>query len=89
MSCARGKRVIVSGVDLDVPVTGSVTVDGATCRMRSRDRARLIAVRGALDTLHSTVVAAIHDLDLVLRHFDATAVVDDGRIVAYGPPAGE
>ena len=212
VSCARGKRVIVSGVDLnvpagsrlalvgpngagkstllrvlaglDAPVQGSVTVDGLDVhRMRSRQRALLIAVQGqeeapsaeltlaeavalgrtphrtpwalgeegekeivdralhtvglagrgdqsctrlsggerhrvvlartlaqqtpllmldeptnhldaawrlrlmdALDSLHSTVVAAIHDLDLVLRHFYAVAVVDDGRIVAYGPP---
>ncbi|MCD2262262.1 ABC transporter ATP-binding protein [Dietzia aurantiaca] len=212
LSCARGKRVIVSGVELDVPpgsrlalvgpngagkstllrvlagldapVSGSVTVDGMDVhRMRYRRRAQLIAVQGqeeapsaeltlseavalgrtphrtpwalgeegeqdivdqalqavgldgrgdqsctrlsggerhrvvlartlaqrtpllmldeptnhldaawrlrlmdALDNLQSTVVAAIHDLDLVLRYFDSVAVVDDGRIVAYGPP---
>lgn len=50
------------------------------------DAAWRLRLMDALDTLHSTVVAAIHDLDLVLRHFDSAAVVDDGRVVAHGPP---
>ncbi len=39
-----------------------------------------------LDDLGCTVVAAMHDLDLVLRHFDAVAVIADGRVYAHGPP---
>lgn len=50
------------------------------------DAAWRLRLMDALDTLRSTVVAAIHDLDLVLRYFDAVAVVHDGRVVAYGPP---
>nr|WP_194305362.1 ABC transporter ATP-binding protein [Dietzia sp. DQ11-38-2] len=50
------------------------------------DAAWRLRLMDALETLRSTVVAAIHDLDLVLRYFDAVAVVDDGGIVAYGPP---
>lgn len=34
-----------------------------------------------------TVVAAIHDLDLVLHYFDEVAVVGDGGIAALGDPA--
>jgi len=50
------------------------------------DAAWRLRLMDALEGLRSTVVAAIHDLDLVLRYFDSVAVVDDGRIVAYGPP---
>ncbi|MCV7228160.1 ABC transporter ATP-binding protein [Mycolicibacterium komossense] len=39
-----------------------------------------------LDDLECTVVAAMHDLDLVLRHFDAVAVVADGGVFAHGTP---
>jgi len=50
------------------------------------DAAWRLRLMDALETLRATVVAAIHDLDLVLRYFDAVAVVDGGRVVAYGPP---
>lgn len=33
-----------------------------------------------------TVVAAIHDLDLAMRYFDAVYVLDGGRLVAAGAP---
>jgi iron complex transport system ATP-binding protein len=39
-----------------------------------------------LDNLECTVIAAMHDLDLVLRHFDAVVVVADGGVVTHGPP---
>ena len=32
------------------------------------------------------VVAAVHDLDLVLRHFDAVAVISGGGVYAHGTP---
>jgi len=50
------------------------------------DAAWRLRLMDALETLRSTVVAAIHDLDLVLRYFDAVAVLHDGQVVAHGPP---
>lgn len=39
-----------------------------------------------LDQHDGTVVASMHDLDLVMRHFDQVAVVGAGRLLACGPP---
>lgn len=39
-----------------------------------------------LTTLECTVVAAIHDLDLVLRNFDMVAVMHAGSMIAFGEP---
>ena len=36
--------------------------------------------------LECTTIAAIHDLDLTVRCFDLVAVVDEGRLRAFGPP---
>jgi iron complex transport system ATP-binding protein len=33
-----------------------------------------------------TVLAALHDLDLASRYSDAVVVLDDGKLVASGPP---
>ncbi|MDV6296698.1 ABC transporter ATP-binding protein [Rhodococcus aetherivorans] len=40
-----------------------------------------------LDGLPCTVVAAMHELDLVLRHFDQVVVLDAGHVRAAGHPA--
>lgn len=63
--------------------TPIIVLDEPTNHLDAAWRLRLMQV---LDELDATVVAAMHDLDLVLRHFDAAAVVADGGIVAQGPP---
>lgn len=40
-----------------------------------------------LQKLDCTVIAAIHDLDMVLRNFDMVAVMHDGFMIALGKPA--
>ncbi|MCW2289154.1 iron complex transport system ATP-binding protein [Leucobacter luti] len=37
--------------------------------------------------LGGTVIAALHDLNLATQYCDSVVVLDDGRIVAAGPPA--
>ncbi len=39
-----------------------------------------------LTGLDATVIVAIHDLDLVLRYFDAVAVLHDRALLAFGNP---
>ena len=46
-------------------------------------RQRLMRI---LDELPVTLVAAMHDLDLVLRHFDHVAVVAESGVIAHGRP---
>lgn len=50
------------------------------------DAAWRLRTMAALTALDRTVVAAIHDLDLVLRHFDSVAVIADGGLYAHGDP---
>ncbi|MDA4107795.1 ABC transporter ATP-binding protein [Mycolicibacterium holsaticum] len=64
--------------------TAVLVLDEPTNHLDAAWRLRFMKI---LDDLACTVVAAMHDLDLVLRHFDAVAVVDDGTLVAHGPPA--
>ncbi|MDS1116826.1 ABC transporter ATP-binding protein [Gordonia westfalica] len=45
-----------------------------------------LRLMGLLDELDCTVIAAMHDLDLVLRHFDSVAVIADGGVIAHGRP---
>ena len=64
--------------------TAVLVLDEPTNHLDAAWRLRLMQI---LDGLDGTVVAAMHDLDLVLRHFDTVAVIADGRVHAYGPPA--
>ncbi|WOC12058.1 ABC transporter ATP-binding protein [Gordonia sp. MP11Mi] len=50
------------------------------------DAAWRLRLMDLIDSLPCTVVAAVHDLDLVLRHFDLVAVVCDGTLRSFGPP---
>jgi iron complex transport system ATP-binding protein len=50
------------------------------------DASRRLRLMQVLDDLEATVIAAMHDLDLVLRHFDSVAVISDGGVTAHGPP---
>lgn len=66
-----------------VQQTAVLVLDEPTNHLDAAWRLRFMQI---LDDLECTVVAAMHDLDLVLRHFDAVAVVADGGIFAHGPP---
>lgn len=53
-----------------------------------QDRARAEELLRLLDEVHrggATVIVVTHDLRLVARHATHTAVMDDGRLVAFGP----
>lgn len=63
--------------------TAVLVLDEPTNHLDAAWRLRFMQV---LDELECTVVAAMHDLDLVLRHFDAVAVVAEGGVLAHGPP---
>ncbi|MGU3652181.1 ABC transporter ATP-binding protein [Mycolicibacterium sp. A43C] len=63
--------------------TSALVLDEPTNHLDAAWRLRLMRI---LDDLGCTVIAAMHDLDLVLRHFDAVAVVADGELFAHGPP---
>lgn len=64
--------------------TPLLALDEPTNHLDVSWRLRFMAV---LDALDHTVIAAMHDLDLVLRHFDAVAVVAGGRVWAHGAPS--
>lgn len=63
--------------------TSALVLDEPTNHLDAAWRLRLMRI---LDDLGCTVIAAMHDLDLVLRHFDTVAVVADGELFAHGPP---
>ncbi|MCX2966797.1 ABC transporter ATP-binding protein [Gordonia sp. SW 21] len=63
--------------------TPMLVLDEPTNHLDAAWRLRLMRI---LDKLDRTIVAAMHDLDLVLRHFDSVAVIADGRLVTHGPP---
>ncbi len=63
--------------------TAALVLDEPTNHLDAAWRLRFMQI---IDDLKCTVVAAMHDLDLVLRHFDAVAVVADGGVYAHGPP---
>ncbi|MGV0873787.1 ABC transporter ATP-binding protein [Mycolicibacterium sp. XJ879] len=63
--------------------TSVLVLDEPTNHLDAAWRLRFMRI---LDDLECTVVAAMHDLDLVLRHFDAVAVVAGGTLFAHGPP---
>lgn len=58
-------------------------LDEPTNHLDAAWRLRLIET---LDQLDCTVVAAMHELDLVLRYFDQVVVIDSGRLRAVGAP---
>ncbi|MBY4575594.1 molybdate ABC transporter substrate-binding protein [Gordonia paraffinivorans] len=76
----RHRVVLARALAQQTPI---IVLDEPTNHLDAAWRLRLMQV---LDDLEATVVAAMHDLDLVLRHFDAVAVVADGGIIAHGPP---
>ncbi|AMO61493.1 ABC transporter-like protein [Mycolicibacterium phlei] len=77
----RHRVVLARALAQQTPV---LVLDEPTNHLDAAWQLRLLQI---LHELGCTVVAAMHDLDLVLRYFDAVAVVADGRVLAHGPPA--
>lgn len=76
----RRRAMIARGLAQRCPV---LMLDEPTNHL---DIAWTIRVLDALSEFDATVIAVIHDLDLVLRHFDLVAVLHDHRLLAFGPP---
>lgn len=76
----RRRAMIARGLAQRCPV---LMLDEPTNHL---DIAWTLRLLGTLASLDVTVIAAIHDLDVVLRHFDAVAVLHDHRLLAFGPP---
>ncbi|MFW0150162.1 ABC transporter ATP-binding protein [Mycobacterium sp. smrl_JER01] len=76
----RHRVVLARALAQRTPV---LVLDEPTNHLDAAWRLRFMQI---LDDLQCTVVAAMHDLDLVLRHFDAVAVVAGGGVYAHGPP---
>ncbi|MGV9672299.1 ABC transporter ATP-binding protein [Gordonia sp. NPDC003504] len=76
----RHRVVLARALAQDTPI---LVLDEPTNHLDAAWRLRLMRI---LDELDATIVAAMHDLDLVLRHFDQVAVIADGGIVAVGTP---
>ncbi len=76
----RHRVVLARAIAQQTPI---LVLDEPTNHLDAAWRLRLMQV---LDDLEATVIAAMHDLDLVLRHFDSVAVISDGGITAHGPP---
>jgi iron complex transport system ATP-binding protein len=50
------------------------------------DIAHQLELMRIITTLDRTVIAALHDLNLAAAHCDDVAILDGGRLVAFGPP---
>ena len=77
----RRRAMIARGLAQRCPV---LMLDEPTNHLDIAWQLRLLDLLGAQPT---TVIAAIHDIDTVLRHFDLVAVLHDGRMEASGRPA--
>lgn len=76
----RHRVLLARALAQETPV---LVLDEPTNHLDAAWRLRLMQT---LDALDRTIVAAMHDLDLVLRHFDTVAVIAHGRVVAHGKP---
>lgn len=76
----RRRLVLARGL---VQQAGLLILDEPTNHLDIAWQLRLLA---ALDAFHGTVLAAIHDVDTVVRHFDLVVVLSAGRVVAVGEP---
>jgi len=76
----RRRAMIARGLAQRCPV---LMLDEPTNHLDIAWQLRLLDLLGAQPT---TVIAAIHDIDTVLRHFDLVAVLHDGRLQAFGRP---
>lgn len=76
----RRRAMIARGLAQRCPV---LVLDEPTNHLDIAWTLRLLETLTELDV---TVIAAIHDLDVVLRHFDLVAVLHDHRLFAFGSP---
>ncbi len=76
----RRRLVLARGLVQDA---GILVLDEPTNHLDIAWQLRLWYLLGELS---GTVVAAVHDIDIVLRHFDAVIVLAQGRVVAAGDP---
>lgn len=81
LSFGERKRVCLAGVLACEPRV--LVLDEPSSNLDPRARRQLMTV---LRGLSQTVIAATHDLDLVLDEFDRLVLLDGGRIQAEGPP---
>ncbi|MDN5978447.1 ABC transporter ATP-binding protein [Acidipropionibacterium jensenii] len=76
----RRRAMIARGLAQECPV---LILDEPTNHLDIAWQLRLLDLIG---DLQGTVIAAIHDIDSVLRHFDLVAVLHEGRLWAFGDP---
>lgn len=76
----RRRAMIARGLAQGCPV---LILDEPTNHLDIAWQLRLLDLLGRQ---RATVITAVHDIDLVLRHFDLVAVLHAGRIWAFGPP---
>ncbi|WP_210424452.1 ABC transporter ATP-binding protein [Gephyromycinifex aptenodytis] len=76
----RRRAVLARGLAQGCSV---LMLDEPTNHLDIRWQIKLLELIAAYE---GTVVAAMHDLDLVLRHFDAVAVLHAGKVWAFGAP---
>lgn len=75
----RRRALLARGLAQQAPL---LMLDEPTNHLDVQWQHKLLSLCGAYD---GTVVAAVHDLDLVWRHFDKVAVVNGGTVAACGP----
>lgn len=78
----RRRVVLARGLAQGAPV---LALDEPANHLDIAWQLRLLNLLGEHD---GTVLASMHDLDLVMRHFDQVAVLGRGTLLACGPPAG-
>ena len=76
----KKRAMIARGLAQKAPI---LMLDEPTNHLDIRWQLKLLKM---LRGLEATVVAVIHDLDLVLRNFDLVAVLDKRTMVAFGRP---
>lgn len=76
----RRRVVLARGLAQGAPI---LALDEPTNHLDVAWQLRLL---GLLGEHPGTIIASIHDLDLVLRHFDQVVVVGSGRVLAVGDP---
>lgn len=80
LSFGERKRVCLAGVLACSP--SLLVLDEPTANQDPRARRRFIEL---IDGLESTKLIATHDLEMAMDSCDRAALIDGGRIVAFGP----